>query len=260
MVDYSKMKLGRRPSPYDPRTLRLAKYLKTLPPLPAKKIWSAKATEQPWGMMANDNIGDCTCAGAGHAIQVWTANAGLEVTLKDEDIISAYSAISGYDPSRPETDNGACLLDVLSYWRNTGIGGHKIGAYVSVNPQNWSHVRAAINIFGGLYTAAELPLTAQTQPVWQMTGWGTQGQGLPGSWGGHCIFVPDFDFSCETTVNNLTCITWGELKNMTADWWANYIDEVYAVISTDFLNQTTAKNPDGLDLDLLKQDLAQVAG
>ena len=252
MSNHSRMKLGRKPSPYSPRLFKLAKYLQTLPPLPTSRQWSAKATA-PWGVMLNDSLGDCTCAGAGHAIQTWSANAGIELTVQDADILAAYEAVGGYKPGQPATDNGCCMTDVLKYWRTTGIGDHRIGAYVSVNPKCLSHVQAALDLFGGLYVGANLPVSAQNQDVWDAT---ADTPGDAGSWGGHCIFVPDMAQFC-TPQANLTCITWGELKNLTVAWWSAYVEECYAIVSQDFLNQGVS--PDGLNLALLQQDLAQVS-
>ena len=253
MTDHSMMKLGRKPARFDPRTLRLAKYLTgALPPIPPAYQWSAKVPP-PWGMMENDRLGDCTCAAAGHAIQTWTANSTTETTPPDSAIEAAYEDVGGYVPGQPNTDNGCCEIDVLNYWRKTGIGGHNIGAYVSIDPQNLAHVQAACVLFGGLYIGVALPLTAQTQDVWDVTDpfVPLQGDAAPGSWGGHAVFVPDYDAA------GMTCVTWGALKRMTAAWWLAYCEECYAIISPDFLNQGIS--PQGFNLALLQQDLQQVS-
>src|SRR5215831_17287905 len=75
------VRLGKATPRHDHRTLRLARYLPTsLPPPPASCDWSTKDSPA-WGMMDNDTLGDCTCAAMGHAIQVWTASNGGEITL-----------------------------------------------------------------------------------------------------------------------------------------------------------------------------------
>src|SRR6185295_7357061 len=109
------MKLGKLAPKHDSRTLQLANYLNTgkLPKIPTQKDWSGKISS--WGMLANDRLGDCTCAAAGHFIEEWTANASTEIVPSDTDIITAYSAVSGYDPQTGANDNGAVELDVLNY-------------------------------------------------------------------------------------------------------------------------------------------------
>jgi hypothetical protein len=49
-------------------------------------------------MMGNDKVGDCTCAAAGHLVMDWTANTGKEVVPSSQQIVAAYSAITGYNP------------------------------------------------------------------------------------------------------------------------------------------------------------------
>ena len=252
MIDHRLMKLGRKPARYDPRTLRLAKYLTpALPPPPPARAWS-QAVAMPCGMMANDRLGDCTCAAVGHAVQVMTANTGTEQTIADADILTAYEAAGGYKPGDPSTDNGACLLDVLNLWRGAGVGGHKILAFVQVNPQNLLHVQTAIEYFGGLYVALELPQSAQNQGVWDVPLDGLSGSGAPGSWGGHAVWVPDYDAA------GFGVITWGELQRMTSAFQTAYNDEAYAVVTPDFINRSTQATPDGINLALLQQDLAQI--
>jgi len=87
--------------------------------------------------MDNDQIGDCTCAAA--ATSSW--NGPRPPSLKmatptDKQIVAAYSAITGYNPTTGANDNGAQEIDVLNYWRQQGIGGHKIQAYIALEPSN----------------------------------------------------------------------------------------------------------------------------
>ena len=66
-------------------------------------------------MMENDQIGDCTCAAAGHLIMEWTANAGKKMVMPtDKQIVAAYSAVTGYNPETGANDNGAVEIDVLN--------------------------------------------------------------------------------------------------------------------------------------------------
>lgn len=241
------MKLGKLAPRHDPRTLQLANYLNTgkLPPIPAQKDWSGKV--RSWGMMGNDTLGDCTCAAAGHLIEEWSANANTEIVPADTDIISAYSAVSGYDPQTGENDNGAYEIDVLNYWRNTGIANRKIYAYASLEPKNHAHIKAATYLFGGVYLGVALPLSAQSQRIWSVT----RGPGSePGSWGGHA--VPVVAFNSHT----LTVVTWGQLQELTWGFLDAYTDESYAILSQDFING--GKAPNAIDWASLQADLSKI--
>jgi hypothetical protein len=243
-------KLGRKAAAHDPRTLSLSKYiLPELPAAPSEVDFSDKVTK--WGMMLNDKIGDCTVAACAHQIQQWTAATGKEQTPSDDSILSAYEAVSGYRPEHPETDGGAEVLDVLKYWRKLGIADHKIGAFASVDPSNFDHVRAAVWIFGSAYLGLNLPKSAQKQDVWDVPAGGAIGPGEPGSWGGHAVEVAGY------SPKGVFVVTWGALKLMTWDFFKTYCAEAYAIISQDFLADGKTPN-NGFDTKTLEDDLKMV--
>jgi hypothetical protein len=248
-------KLGKLPPRHDPRTLRFARYVDAqLPPPPASCNWSAKGSAD-WGQMLNDQIGDCTCAAAGHAIQLWTANHGAEQTPSDAAILTAYEAVSGYDPATGANDNGAVEIDVLNYWRQTGVGGHRIGAYAALHPQSPREVQEAIWLFGGIYIGLALPLAAQQQQVWSAPHFRFPSlphpSWQPGSWGGHAVFVTDYD------QKYLTCVTWGQLQKMTWGWFALYCEEAYGIVAAEWVDGTQPA-PNGFDMAALTADLAAI--
>ena len=246
-------KLGRSRVRVDSRTLYLAKYIRPeiLDPPPASVDWTAKVAN--WPMMLNDSLGDCTCAAAGHMIQAWTANIGAPFVPTDPQVETAYEAVGGYRPGDQSTDNGAVELDVLNFWRKTGIAGHLIMAYVAVATSNQERVKQAVNLFGGVYIGLALPVTAQSQDVWDVSFWGRlNGTSAPGSWGGHAVPVLAYD------ADGLTCITWGAKKRMTWKFFAAYCDEAYAPLSPDWIG-ANGLDPAGLDLVALQTDLQAVA-
>jgi hypothetical protein len=248
MINHSKMKLGKNAPRHDVRTLQMAQYLQpeALPKIPPSQEWYDKVSQ--WPMMMNNKIGDCTCAAAGHLIEEWTAYTGKEVTLSDNQIVAAYSAITGYNPKTGKNDNGAVELDVLKYWKSTGFAGRKISAFVGLEPANLDHIKASVFIFGGCYIGLALPISAQTQKIWSVPPGGLHGPGAPGSWGGHAVPVVAYD------ANGLTVVTWGALKQMTWGFWQAYCDEAYALLSPDWLkaNDVAAS---GFDLAQLNADL-----
>lgn len=258
-IDYSTVKLGCLPPKIDTRTLRFSRYVSSaLPKPPDATKWSGK-TSPPWGMYLNDRIGCCTCASAGHAIEVWTANATKEVQVTDADILSAYMAISGYDPTTGANDNGALMIDALNYWRHLGIGSHKIGAYAAVSPQSPREVEESIYYFGGTHIGVALPLAAQQQQkVWSVpkrVPWFQSHSWRPGTWGGHAIYVYDYDRQRQL----FSFTTWGHEMQMTYRFFVNYVQEAYAVLSPDWFDGTQ-KAPNGFDLQALTDDLSRIAG
>lgn len=190
----------------------------------------------------NDRLGDCVVAGQAKMDRSWTQNAtGTACTITDTDILGEYEKGAGYDPSDPSTDQGWDLLTALAYWQKTGMRGHKIGAYVAVNPKHHNMVRAATYLFGGLYIALELPTTAQDETVWSAT------SAAPGSWGGHCVTVQ------AILGDRPVCRTWGYAQPMTWAFFDKYCTEAYAIISPDYLS--SGKTIAGLDVASLNADL-----
>src|ERR1700675_2681705 len=116
------LKLGKLPVRHDKRTLRFPKYMSVLPPVKPAVDWSPFVKD--WKMFKNDQLGDCTIAAGGHLIELLTSSASDLVLPTDEQIVADYSSVTGYTPSDPSTDQGANELDVLNYWKKTGIAGH----------------------------------------------------------------------------------------------------------------------------------------
>jgi hypothetical protein len=251
-------RLGKRAAKHDPRTLQLGKYLTSDIPAPPASVNNSYGITS-WGMMLNDQLGDCTIAGCGHAVQAWTAANGNELTLPDSVILSYYETWDGYVLGDPSTDQGGVEVNVLNNWRKYGFGYRKghvgsdiLYAYADPSPGNVTHIKQAISLFGGVYIGIELPITAQSQTIWDVVGNPqTDPNSAPGSWGGHCVWVLGYD------ANYLTCVTWGGLLKMTWAFWAAYCDESHALLSHDFV-KLIGKSPSGFDLDTLKQDLQLV--
>ena len=109
-------------------------------------------------------------------------------------------------------------------------------------------MKDAIYLFGGLDVGLALPVSAQRQKVWELVS--DTGDGLPNSWGGHCVNITAYD---ET---GLTCVTWGAEKRMSWKFFRAYCDEAYAIVSDDFLTNGVA--PNGFDVKILRDDLKRL--
>lgn len=242
------MPLGKLAPKHDARIPMLAKYTAALPAAPAACAWGAHGPTN-WGIMGNDRLGDCTCAGIGHAIQTWTLNStGQMVTLPDQAILNLYEKF-GYVPGNAATDNGAVETDVLKYWLKNPVEGHALDGFVSLQPKDIADVKDAIWLFGGAYIGLALPLSAQSQTAWVVPAEGLTGNGTPGSWGGHCVFVVGYDG------RGLTFISWGKLMWMSWNFWWAYVDESYGLLSPDWIEKSGV-SPADFNLAALTADMA----
>ena len=239
-------RLGKLPPRYDPRTLRLARYIekRKLPKIPKTHTLSKKtlAAFPSLGMFRNDQLGDCTCASIGHAFQTWRAfGSSAPAAPTDADVVALYDKVNG------GKDEGANMLDVLNKLRSDGLGGDKIRAFVAITPTNHDQVRTAHLLFGGIYFGANLPVTAQAQEngLWDPV----EGNGSePGSWGGHAMNIVD------TKQSELVAVTWGHLQRISWSWWDRYVDEAYAILEEDWIGDDR-RSPQGFSLGKLEADI-----
>ena len=239
-------KLGKRPAIYDNRTLMLGNYLAaTLPPPPVSVDYGKAVKSYP--MYLNDKYGDCTIAAVGHMIQTWTANAGKEINPTDAQILAFYKHFT-----TPGAENGCNMLQVLKYWKSTGMSKDKITAYAALEPKNTTQMMDAVNLFGGAYIGVALPDFAVNAPdmlkvAWVVPASGATGKNAPDHNNGHCINAIAYDS------RNLYVVTWGIVKAMSWQFYQAYADESYVVLSQDFLNNN--KTPEGFYLAQLEADL-----
>lgn len=244
-------KLGRAGVKKDPRTFRLTRYTAEASNPPVEAHHSHVV--QNWGMLLNDQLGDCVPAGALHSDELFNAVSGNPVPkYVDADAERAYEAVGDYVPGDRSTDNGAYLVDMLNYWRKKGLPstGNKLGAFVSVDPTNATQVKTSIWEFGVAYVGFALPISAQNQVHWDVPKGGTRGDGAPGSWGGHCVPAASYDRKY------VALLTWGTVILCTWAFFGTYCDEAYAIVSPDQLKG--GKSNLGLDYSKLNTDLSNL--
>lgn len=243
-------KLGKKTAKLLKGLPALGKYTLHLPSSPPVADYSMGLFNL--GNMANDSLGDCTCAAVGHAIQTWTSLTRPEqIVLDDAAIIDLYAKSCGYVPGDPYTDNGGVMTDVLKYWYQHPIEGHDLSGFASIRPGNRASIRDAIYLFGVADVGVQLPLTAQSGP-WDVSPDAELiGDRARGSWGGHAIPLVAYD------QDSLTCITWGALKKMSWNWFDAYCDEAYGLLSTDWIN-AAGNAPPGFDFAALAVDMQAI--
>lgn len=255
----------------DLRTLKLEDYvdpealsnpgaylLPNVPPLALDSIISS------WPMYQNDVHATCGPAALAHLMQGWRdAVAAGEKKPKpraplEPNVIEFYGDVTEFegarfDPATGANDNGVNLLDLLNVARTKGVGGHKIGAYAKVGLQSYPLIDWASCAFGGLLQGYSLPAICQDGRSWSFT----PPSNLlldyaPGSWGRHA--------TCESKNNrrgNMADPTWGSLMSVARSFKQAYRDEVYVMISPEWLDDHS-KAPSGLDMVALTADLAKV--
>lgn len=244
------MKLGKAPARKDKRTLQFSRYATTQAlKTPSSAHWGHGL---PFGMLGNDQYGDCVEAAYAHMLQIWITRAGGSFTPDSTSVLNAYSALTGFSPGNPNTDRGTDMLSAANYWRAAGMNGHEIDAFLEVSPLRATDVKDAAYYYGGVNIGLQLPLAAQDQSSSEGTWTVSTGPGsVAGSWGGHCVPVCGFD------KNTLWVVTWGYIQAMTWDFFTTYCDEALVFLSHDWI-ENTGKSPSGLAWGVLMADLANL--
>jgi hypothetical protein len=264
MTDHSKMRLGKKPKKIVPGMPQIRDYfmgkrslMKLKPKLPSPKPlvdWMSKVTT--WPMYGNDVYGDCAIAAIGHIIEQWSFSAGKPLVIPGSEVLRVYKILS-------PNDDGCVLVDVLNWWLKNPIGGVKLTAYAEANPTDLNEMKVCMDIFGGLYAGAELPVLAQTQDIWHVVNGSLHSSdGCPGGWGGHCFPYGYYDdvypAPVGETIPGMTKLsTWGSVKEATWLWQQIYVDECYALVAPPWF-QPDGETPEGINLPALLADLKQV--
>jgi hypothetical protein len=244
----TRLKLGKLPAQPARPKLRFASIARRLAAPMTSADWLRGIDS--WPMYGNDRYGDCVEAELGHHVeQITRYGQGHAVTVGDQAVLSAYSAITGFDPDDPDTDQGTVIEDALSWWRKgDGLSGHAIVAYAAVDVSNPTEVKQALNLFGGLSVGFNFPASAMDQ----------FNEGLP--WdvvkrspieGGHCVLVGAYD------ATSFDCVTWGVRQKMTTAFWRKYVDEAWVVIDDEMVS---ALSTYGVSLHGLGEEFASLTG
>lgn len=262
-------KLGRkRPVARCPR-FALKNYLtKSMPAPPATCDYTKGAKAALSEMYDNDTLGDCVIAGMAHVVGLMTGSAGKKPFLySNKEIIGLYSAIGGYVPGDPATDQGCDEQTALNYWENNGAlpphttsktGAHKIAGWMTVDATNVEECQTAMWLFENLYFGLELP-DAWINPAPSASGftWDVAGASDPNN--GHCVVGVGYN------ANGIVIDTWGMTGLMTTAAVAMYPTpanngELYTVVSQDAISTATQKAPSGFDWSQLIADFDSMGG
>jgi hypothetical protein len=228
-------KLGKKPFEPNPKDFQLKTFSVSLPPLPPKPFGYA-GLYTDWGMLGNDDVGDCVLAGGDHETMLYNKLAKHEVSFTRANALADYSAITGYDPNDPNTDQGTYPRDAMNYRRTTGLidangKRHKIDAFVSIPAGDFDLMIRCVWTFGAVGIGFNFPASAMDQfnngEPWDVV------SGSPIE-GGH--YVPMFGYPSSTTAS---CVTWGKRQVMTKAFYEKYNDESWVPLTKESLLPAT---------------------
>ena len=245
------MKFGLKPVRQDAVKFKMTTYaaLDKLPQPPP--IFGRYFLIQNWGVLGNDQYGDCVIAGAAHETMLWNAEQARIVPFTDQNVLANYSTITGFNPSDPSSDQGTDYEAAAQYRRKTGIVDaagkiHGIDAYLDVT-RDPTHLAEAIWLFGAAGICLAFPDYAMDQfnrgQPWDVV------PGQPEPTEGHYV--------CGVGRNaggNIVAVTWGQLQVITPAFLTKYMQAGIAYVSLERLNEKGI-SLDGFDQEALEADL-----
>ena len=243
----AQLKLGKLPARKGAISLKFTDYidLTKFPKVPDQFGHENLVKNVDWGILGNDQAGNCVWAGAAHETMMWSLMGESDCAkFSTKSVLSDYSAVTGY----PATDNGNDMQVAASYRKKTGIldadgKRHKVEAYLALPVGNLQIHLIAMYLFGAVGIGILFPQSAMEQfnngEVWDI---------VPNSpiEGGH--YVP-----LVAKRDNIMCVTWGAKQAMTEEFFQRYNDESVVYLSPEmFVNR---KSQEGFDYDQLLSDL-----
>lgn len=245
------LKLGKKPARANSIKLKFSSLADPAQlPKPPNRFGHEKLVDE-WGMLGNDQYGCCVLAGAAHEHMLWSRmGEAPDCSFTTQSVLESYSAVTGFDPSRPDTDQGADMQQAASHRRLVGIKDgsgvyHKVEAYLAIDPGNLTEHWQAMWLFGAVGVGFRFPGYAMRQfelgKAWTV---------LKGEIdGGH--YVP-----LVAKRGYLICVTWGKAQLMSPAFLGKYNDESVVYVTKESL--TNRKSPEGFDYDALLQYLANL--
>src|SRR5665213_1544872 len=252
-VAASRLRFGKKPArPEAQPKLKFSTYAVALPEPPDSFGYDSLLPADS-GMLGNDAVGDCVIAGAEHETMLWTKFSGTPASFTAQTALADYSAITGYDPNDPSSDQGTDMQAAASYRRKTGVRDasgvlHKVAGYVSIARGALAQHKLAAWLFGA---AGGGPQVSRAQVDQFDRGEPWNGPLEVSSAGGH--YVPLVGFRD----GYLLVVTWGRVQRVSPDFFVANNDESVAYFSQEFLKADL--NPVGFNTAQLQTDLAAIA-
>jgi hypothetical protein len=253
-------KMGKRPAAHDPRIPSMPSRvnLSALPPPPASINWYAAQASSGVPLLGNGTYGDCVPCSVAHFIGAISryANPSAPLIPTEAETLAIYSAVTGFDPNDPSTDQGTTFLGqggMVDHWARHGvtIGGqlNKPHAVVTIDHLNPVRIQQAISLFGFVFCGAQMrQADMDSDFMWRPSATTVVG--------GHEFLICGLEHVAGSAYYDV--LTWDGMWRASGDWIAQSVDEMAAVLDMKFIG-ANGIDPAGVNVAALEHDMRAIA-
>jgi hypothetical protein len=200
--------------------IRLAHFLdmQSIPPSPPSLDLSGPAMSVIQNIEGNDAYGDCVFAEEAHFVGIATGNAGTLYSYSRAQTLALYTAVTGFNPDIPSTDQGGDPIATMNYLcTHPYADGTELVGYAEVDVTNIPEVMFALEAFGNLKLWLGLP-DSYINPFPSKNGF-VWDQAPPNANNGHCIGSSGYNSTNVAIVGangqGVQVMTWGLIGTIT---------------------------------------------
>lgn len=186
------------------------------------------------GMYSNNILPNCTAVSTANIARAFSwIRAGCDIVVDPAKVPSFYASCVGCADTEAAmlATDGAVILDVLE---RAAAHGYDVGQQVSlfpghasIDPGNRAMIAHAALTMGAADLGVQLSVSDQKMAVWDTVAPADAGDPTAGSWGGHDLFLWDWDGLDDTSLVRLG--TWGGFYQATWRWVQARAEEAYAL-------------------------------
>ena len=225
--------LGKKPaSPLSKKAIKFGDIFNPAK-LPTPQLEFGKADlVKSWGMLGNDEWGCCVFAEKGHLHMLWSKMGQHKLDLFTTfNVLSDYAAVTGFNASDPESDQGTDMKAAAEYHRKIGVIDknkvrRRVSSYINNAPGDLDQLALCVYLFGAVEIGVILSNENMTQfddeKVWTVTGTPV---------GGHCIPIFGRDGN-----GDFDSVSWGRRTKLSGAFLQKQMDEGITYLSDQTLN------------------------
>lgn len=257
-------KYGRR-APKNAPALKFARFFTgKLPDHPAAVDYLARLAD--WQMLGNDAAGDCVAVTWANVRRLVSFIAGAENYPTQDQVWEVYRTQNPhFDPNGDpnvngpgsSADGGMDIQTLLEYLHKAGgPDGKKVLAFAKVDPSSADEVKAAISIFGFVWTGIVVQ-DANMQDFNDSKPWDYH-RSSPDD-GGHSVITGGYGAAGNGQLGgDERFITWAQETSFTDRYWSRKVEEAWVVIFDEHLEHPAFQ--EGVDLAALAADYTALTG